>query len=219
MALAVDPSGFLVVTDAGDCDVRRISQAGATRLAAGLHDRCGAHNGKGSGALFGAPDGVAAAPDGTLYVTDTGNSAIRRIAVDGTVTTFAGVMGSAGSNDGTATVARFYQPAGIVMDAAGILYVADSTGTTIRRIALDGSVTTLAGSATNFGYADGTGAAARFSSIKGLAIDAAGVLYAADDGNLAIRKITSAGVVSTLTGGPWRPAQRPNLCCVPGESR
>ncbi len=202
MALAVDPSGFLVVTDAGDCDVRRISQAGATRLAAGLHDRCGAHNGKGSGALFSAPDGIAAAPDGTLYVTDTGNSAIRRIAVDGTVTTFAGVMGSAGSNDGTATVARFYQPAGIVMDAAGILYVADSTGTTIRRIALDGSVTTLAGSATNFGYADGTGAAARFSSIKGLAIDAAGVLYAADDGNLAIRKITSAGVVSTLTGGP-----------------
>jgi sugar lactone lactonase YvrE len=124
-------------------------------------------------------------------------------------------MGSTGSNDGTATTARFYQPSGIVMDAAGILYVADSTGTTIRRIALDGSVTTLAGSATNFGYADGTGAAARFSGIKGLAIDAAGVLYAADSGNLAIRKITSAGVVSTLTGGPastgtaTEPALRP----------
>jgi len=77
------------------------------------------------------------------------------------------------------------------MDGAGILYVADSAGTTIRRIALDGSVTTLAGSATNLGYANGTGAAVRFSGIKSLAIDAAGVLYAADRGNLAIRKITS----------------------------
>jgi sugar lactone lactonase YvrE len=215
LALAVDSSGFLVVTDASDCDVRQISQVGATSLAAGLHDRCGAINGKGSGALFSRPGGVAAAPDGTLYVADTNNSAIRRIAVDGTVTTFAGLMGSTGSNDGTATTARFYQPSGIVMDAAGILYVADSTGTTIRRIALDGSVTTLAGSATNFGYADGTGATARFSGIKGLAIDAAGVLYAADSGNLAIRKITSAGVVSTLTGGPastgtaTEPALRP----------
>jgi sugar lactone lactonase YvrE len=202
LALAVDPLGFLVVTDASDCDVRRIAQSGATSVAAGLHDRCGALNGKGSGALFGTPGGVAAAPDGTLYVADTNNSAIRRIAVDGTVTTFAGLMGSPGSNDGTATTARFYQPSGIVMDAAGILYVADSTGTTIRRIALDGGVTTLAGSATNFGYADGAGASVRFSGIKGLAIDTAGVMYAADSGNLAIRKITSAGVVSTLTGGP-----------------
>jgi sugar lactone lactonase YvrE len=202
LALAVDPLGFLVVTDASDCDVRRIAQSGATSVAAGLHDRCGALNGKGSGALFGTPGGVAAAPDGTLYVADTNNSAIRRIAVDGTVTTFAGPMGSPGSNDGTATTARFYQPSGIVMDAAGILYVADSTGTTIRRIALDGGVTTLAGSATNFGYAEGAGASVRFSGIKGLAIDTAGVMYAADSGNLAIRKITSAGVVSILTGGP-----------------
>jgi sugar lactone lactonase YvrE len=215
LALAVDPLGSLVATDASDCDVRRISQAGATSVAAGLHDRCGALNGKGTGALFATPGGVAAAPDGTLYVADTNNSAIRRIAVDGTVTTFAGLMGSPGSNDGTATIARFYQPSGIVRDAAGILYVADSTGTTIRRIALDGSVTTLAGSATNFGYIDGTGAAVRFSGIKGLGIDAAGVLYAADSGNLAIRKITSAGVVSTLTGGPTstgtatEPALRP----------
>lgn len=97
-----------------------------------------------------------------------------------------------------ATNARFNQPLGIAVDSGGNLYVADALNNTIRKIAPSGVVTTLAGSPGVSGNADGIGAAARFSFLKGIAVDSAGNVYAVD--NSAIRKITPAGVVTTLAG-------------------
>lgn len=97
-----------------------------------------------------------------------------------------------------ATHARFNQPLGIAVDGGGNLYVADALNNTIRKIAPSGVVTTLAGSPGASGNADGTGAAARFSFLKGIAVDGAGNIYAVD--NSAIRKITPTGVVTTLAG-------------------
>lgn len=114
-----------------------------------------------------------------------------------------------GFADGASSEARFNQPGGMVMDAAGNLYVADSGNNRIRKVAPDGSVTTLAGAACNTQmagdcFADGPGGQAKFWAPADLALDSAGNLYVADTGNRRIRKITlnqdGTGEVSTLAG-------------------
>ena len=114
----------------------------------------------------------------------------------GTITTFAG--GAQGSADGTG--ARFWYPSGVAVDGGGNVYVADSSNRTIRKVTPAGVVTTLAGTAGSSGSADGTGAAARFYSPAGVAVDGVGNVYVADRSNHTIRKITPAGVVTTLVG-------------------
>ena len=112
----------------------------------------------------------------------------------GVVTSLAGA--NVGTADGTGTVANFSYPAGMAIDSSGTLYVADSYR--IRKVTAAGVVTTIAGSSQ--GFAEGTGAAAQFSSLYSVAIDSSGNLYVGDTGNNRIRKITSAGVVSTVAG-------------------
>jgi len=114
-------------------------------------------------------------------------------------TTLAG-RASDGAEDGPGTIARFFQPADLAVDRAGNAYVADTGNHTIRKVAPDGTVTTLAGLAGVAGSADGIGSAARFSSPQGIAVDALGTVYVADTLNYTIRRVTSAGVVTTLAG-------------------
>ncbi len=113
--------------------------------------------------------------------------------------TFAG-RASIGLEDGNRLDARFNQPGGIGADLKGNLYVADAGNHAIRKILPDGTVVTFAGTSALPGSADGLGAAARFNHPTGLAVDSAGNVYVADTGNHTIRKITPAGVVSTLAG-------------------
>jgi sugar lactone lactonase YvrE len=112
------------------------------------------------------------------------------------VSTVAG-DGVQGHVDATGTDARFNNPQGITTDAAGNVYVGETSW--IRKISPAGEVTTLAGGVTS-GYVDGTGSSARFLDVTDLALDASGNLYIADYGNYCIRKITPAGVVSTVAG-------------------
>src|SRR5438045_6509558 len=136
---------------------------------------------------------------GNVYVTDFSNT-IRKITPAGVVTTLAGTPGVHGSADGTGSAAQFWQPWGIAVDSAGVVYVADQGNSTIRKITPAGVVTTIAGAAGVFGSADGSGSAARFNSPGGIAVDSSGNLCVGDTGNQTIRKITSAGVVPTLAG-------------------
>lgn len=160
----------------------------------------GSINGIGSGARFFKPQGIAVDISGNLYVADSDNNTIRKISPAGLVTTLAGTAGQPGSADGAGNLARFNFPSSIVVDALGVLYVADANNHTIRKISTTGVVTTIAGAAGVADSTDGSGGTARFNRPEGLAIDAAGNLYVADAGNNLIRKISPTGLVTTLAG-------------------
>src|SRR5439155_1336119 len=119
-------------------------------------------NGTGSQAIFNYPGATAVDGAGNVYVADTYNYTVRKITPAGVVTTIAGAAGVFGSADGSGSAARFSAPAGIAVDSAGNLYVADTYNQTIRKVTSAGVVTTLAGTAGVTGSADGTGGAARF---------------------------------------------------------
>jgi uncharacterized delta-60 repeat protein len=167
---------------------------------AGLAGSFGSTDGTGSAARFVYPYGLATDSAGNVYVADGYNHTIRKITPAGVVTTLAGLAGGAGSADGTGSAARFNNPFGVATDSAGNVYVADSYNNTIRKITPVGVVTTLAGLAGSVGSADGTGSAARFNFPTGVATDSAGNVYVADTSNYTLRKITPAGVVTTLAG-------------------
>ena len=158
----------------------------------------GSVDGAGTVARFDSPIGVAVDSSDNVYVADTDNSTIRKITPAGAVTTLAGSAGQNGSADGTGSAARFDGPQGVAVDSAGNVYVAEYA--TIRKITPAGVVTTLAGSAGQYGSADGTGSDARFYYPEGVAVDSMGNVYVADSDNDTIRKITPAGNVTTLAG-------------------
>ncbi|MBV9344955.1 MAG: hypothetical protein JOZ03_08200 [Gammaproteobacteria bacterium] len=167
----------------------------------------------GTGAPFNGAFGVVAAGPALQYVGDFCNNTIRQISAS-TVTTLAGTAGRAGAADGVGAAASFWGPAGMTLDAAGNLYVADYGNALIRKITPAGDVSTFAGQAPHFGSADGTGVAASFRYPLGIAGDAGGNLYVAD-GNHTIRRIVPGGVVSTLAGTPGIPGSRDSNAGVP----
>ena len=198
--LAVDIAGDIYVGDTSNGTIRKISTAGVVTTLAGAAGLFGSTDGTGSTARFSSPKGVAVDEVGSVYVADWGNSTIRKVTSDGTVTTLAGAAGSGGSNDGTGSGARFYVPEGVAVDSTGNIYVADTGNSTIRKITITVVVTTLAGTAGSTGLIDSAGSAARFYRPRGVAVDSTGNVYAADTGNYNVRKITAIGVVTTIAG-------------------
>ena len=199
----VASAGFVYVADSGNHTVRRIDASGSanaqTTTFAGLAGSAGAADGSGAAARFSTPLGVAIGPSSQLFVADTANSTIRRISSAGAVTTIAG-LASAGSADGNGAAARFLQPAGMAVNSAGEIFLADRANHTIRKVTADGEVTTVAGVAGGSGSNDSAAAPARFNLPGAVALDSAGNIYVADTGNHTIRRITPAGAVTTLAG-------------------
>jgi sugar lactone lactonase YvrE len=199
-ALAFDGSGNLYVADTSSNVIRAASPAAAVTTLAGTVGSYGYADGAGLAAQFAQPTGVAVDGAGNIYVADEAANTIRKITSAGVVTTFAGAAGQCGYVDGTGTDARLCGPWGVAVDSSGNLFVAEQVTSVIRKITPAGVVTTFAGTAYSSGSADGTGPNAQFSGPRAVAVDGADNIYVADTSNNTIRKITPAGVVTTLAG-------------------
>lgn len=193
--LVVDAQGGVYVADAGDNNrIRRIHPDGRVDTLAGQGE--GWRDGPALQAQFNTPSQIALDAAGNVFVADTGNHVIRRIGVDGTVSTLAG-DGQSGFADGAALQARFNGPMGVAVDAQGRVYVADTWNDRIRVIETDGQVRTLAGGDAP-GNVDGAGVGARFDTPVSLALDSHGNLLIADLYNNAVRRLSANGTVDTL---------------------
>jgi NHL repeat len=197
--IVADAVGNVFVADVLRHNILKITPAGVVGIFAG-RDSPGSENGTVSTARFFAPVGLAMDSAGNMFVAEYGSATIRKITPAGEVSTLAGLAYSPGSADGTGSAARFYAPTGLATDRAGHVFVADSGNNTIRKITPAGVVSTIAGTVAVTGSADGTGRAAGFNGLQGIATDNAGNVLVADTDNQTIRKITPAGVVSTVAG-------------------
>ncbi len=199
--VAIDRNDNLYVTEVNKNLVLKVSPGGVVTTFAG-NGKPGLINGSASAASFSDPRGIAIDSAGNVYVADPYDKVIRKITSAGVVSTFAGT-GVEGYLDGPALQAKFTYPYGLAIDASDNLYVSEAGGASsfsgIRKISPAGQVTTFAGS-TLQGFKDGIGALAKFSGPLFIAADALGNLYVGDAGNNAIRKISTAGAVSTLAG-------------------
>lgn len=188
--VAIDAGGNIYVADTWNHTIRRITPAGTVTTLAGLAGNFGAADGTNSKARFNRPTGIAVDGATNIFIADSLNHTVRKIAPSGTVSTIAGLAGVWGSSDGTNSAARFYLPEGISIAANGALFVTDSGNQVLRKISLIGTnwvVATVAGLEGISGSANGTGSNARFNFPAGIGFDNSGYMYVADIGNNTIR--------------------------------
>lgn len=181
--LTADAAGNVYISSADDNVIYKINTAGIRSVFA---------------TGFQNPGGLNFDRSGNLFVADQGSNTIKKVTVNGVTSTIAGT-GSAGNNDGNASVATFYRPDGVAVDNSDNIYVADAGNNKIRKITPTGIVSTFAGNGT-FGSVDGTGTNARLYYPTGITIDPNDNLYVADYRNNQIRKISPGGEVTTLAG-------------------
>lgn len=201
VGLVMDASGTLFVADSKNHRIRKIAPTGevTTYCGTGVAEF---NDGLAGAAEFNTPLGLAI-KSGVLYVADSGNHRIRKVATDGDVSTLAGPLigtGDPGYVNGPGTDARFTNPVGIALDSLGNIYVTEAASHAIRKVAADGFTSDYVGSRGTAGFVNASGAAARFTNPVGLAVDANDQLHVADSGNHRIRIVDAAGNVITLAG-------------------
>jgi sugar lactone lactonase YvrE len=190
--VAVDAGGTVYVADQSNHRVRAISPTGSIRTVAGTGTAgYGGDGGPAASAQLSSPYGVAVDAGGTLYVADRGNYCIRAISPAGIISTVAGTGTPGFSGDGgPATSAQLNQPTGVAVDAGGTLYVGDRGNQRVRAISPAGIIRTVAGTGTaGYGGDGGPATSAQLRTPIGLAVDAGGTVYVADQSNNRVRVI------------------------------
>ncbi len=218
VGLTVDKSGNLYIADVDDSVVRKVSTGGIITTVAGNGSQgYSGDTGPATGAMLSGPQGVAVDASGNLYISDSLNGVVREVTASGTISTFAGngIDGYSGDG-GPARAAEFGSPAGIAVDSAGNVYIADS-GSRIRKVFTSGIIETIAGSGVR-GYSGDGGAAtsATINGAAGLALDSKGDIFIADAANNAIRELAATGSglsISAVTNG----ASNQTGAIAPGE--
>jgi sugar lactone lactonase YvrE len=201
--VALDAAGNLFVADLNNNRVRVVSAAGVITTIAGTGTSGSAGDGgPAARAQLRNPSDVLIDPSGNVFVADSTNSKIRRITPPGVISTVAGTGTSGFSGDnGAATAAQFNRPMALAMDAAQNLYITDLNNQRLRRLTPDGIVATIVGNGTAGLSGDGgLPTNAQLNLPYGIAIDSTGNLFIADTNNHCIRKLTPAGVLSTVVG-------------------
>jgi uncharacterized protein (TIGR03437 family) len=200
IGIAVDSAGNLYISDSGNLRIRKVSNGVITTVAGNGTQGFSGDNGPATSAELNQPEGIAADSAGNLYIADWQNSRIRKVA-NGVITTVAGNGTRGFSGDGgPATSAQLSYPQGVAVDSAGNLYIADTSNSSIRKVA-NGVITTVAGNET-FGFSGDNGPAtsAQLNGPTGVAVDSAGDLYIGDQLNQRIRKVSN-GLIATVVGG------------------
>jgi sugar lactone lactonase YvrE len=204
-----DASGNIIISDTDNHRIRRIDAAGviATIVGTGVSGFAG-DGGPATEAQIAHPTGLELDAAGNLYIADFDNSAVRRVAPNGIITTVAGTGGAPGFNgdDMLATAAMLANPTDMAVDAAGNLYIADFGNHRIRRVdAATGLIATVGGTGGVGNDGDGGPAvAARFTSPSDVKVDETGVLWVADSGNHRVRRFRVGGNVETVAGSGLR---------------
>jgi len=200
--MAIDAAGNLYIADSQNFRVRRVSNGIISTVAGNGIDAYSGDGGLATNAAFSDIQAVAVDAQGNLYIADSDNRRIRKVTPAGIVTTIAGIGIEGYSGDGgPATAAMIGRAEALALDAAGNLYIADSTQQRIRKISTTGIITTVAGNGlASFSGDSGLAVNASFNFPIGVAVDGAGNIYVADGNNNRIRKITPGGIISTFAG-------------------
>lgn len=201
-AVALDPSGNVVASDANNNIVFRVLPNGTlTVLAGNGFLGFSGEGGLATNAAMGGPAGIAFDGAGNLYITDVTNSRVRRLTPGGIISTYAGNGARGYSGDGgPATSASLNQPYGVAVDPSGNLYIADRNNNRIRQVSPDGTITTVVGNGTaGFSGDGGAAATAMLNGPLAVTVDSAGNFYIADTLNNRIRKV-NGGIITTVAG-------------------
>lgn len=196
-------SGTLYIADTFNVRIRTVQTDGIIRSVVGTGKRGFSGDGAAAtSALISSPYGVAVDAAGNIYFSDTQNNMIRKVTTAGTISRIAGTgVQGYGGDGGKAVDALLNQPVGIAVDAAGNVFVADSQNNRIRRIGTDGLIATVMGTGQpNFSGDSGPGDQGAVFYPEGVALDSAGNLYVADTFNHRIRKLSTAGIMTTVVG-------------------
>jgi sugar lactone lactonase YvrE len=223
-SVAVDAYGDVYVADWGDNEIRRIAPNGTMTMVAGSGTACWAAPSCGDGAAaadakLSFPQGIAVAADGTLYIADTADNEIRRVSPSGKITRFAGTGAECAQppscgDGGPATSAQLGAPAGVAVDVAGNVYIADTGDSEIRKVSRSGTISRVAGTgvfcATAPSCGDGGPAiGAELNFPGGVAIDATGSLFIADGGDNEVRRVSTSGTITRVAGSGKQCASPP----------
>jgi sugar lactone lactonase YvrE len=214
-AVAVGSAGNVYIADWGDNEVREVTPAGKIILFGGSGTICQkppdcGDGGRATSARLSFPGGVAVDSAGNVYVADTGDNEVRKISRSGTITRIGGTGKScakppACGDGGPATSATLTRPTGLALDQAGNLYVADTGDQEIRKISRSGRITLVAGTGKRCRKApacgdSGPATKARLNFPEAVAIGGSGLVYIADSGDQEIRRISTAGTITTVAG-------------------
>jgi len=230
--VALGRGGDLYVADWGDNEVRTVSPGGTIHAVAGDGTPCARAPACGDGdagtaAELSFPEGVAVDRAGNVYIADTGDNEIRKVSPSGTITRFAGTgvecsQPPACGDGGPATAAQLSAPAGVAVDQAGDVYVADSGDQEIREISRSGRIRRVAGVGTPCESAPSCGdrgpaTSAQLSFPGGVAVDQKGDVYVADSGDNEVRMVAPSGTI-TVVAGDGTACSGPPSCGDGGEA-
>jgi uncharacterized repeat protein (TIGR01451 family) len=202
--VALDSAGNLYITDSGNRRIRQVDGSGNITTVAGNGICCTptGDGGQATNAQIGTPYGLAVDSSGNLYFSDITNNLVRMVTPSGTISTVAGSGSSGYSGDGgSATAAKLYSPYGVAVDSAGNLYIADRSNYRVRMVSTGGTISTVAGNGLCcYGGDGGAATKAYLCQPTGVAVDAAGALYIADECNERVRKVIPGGTITTVAG-------------------